>query len=55
MRLAGDFVDLATSSEDAPELTPAAVAALEERLDEFLANPETGIIWEELKTKKRAS
>lgn len=50
--LAGELWQKATAPDgDAPDLPKEAVQLLEERLADYLKNPESGISWEELKRK----
>ncbi len=52
LELASELVNVALTSQDAPELAPAAIKLMEERLDYFLAHPETGVSWEDLRVQK---
>ncbi|MEO0445042.1 MAG: addiction module protein [Verrucomicrobiota bacterium] len=52
--LAGELRKEAVSpQENDDELPASAVALIEERLDEFLANPGAGVSWETLKDRVR--
>ena len=47
--LAGELMSQATKDNDPVHLPENVVRLLEERLDHYLENPETGVPWEELK------
>jgi hypothetical protein len=49
LALAAELTRKAARMGGIPDLTERSVAVLEERLDHFLANPESGISWEELR------
>ena len=50
--LAGELWKRATSSgEESKDLSKEAVQLIEQRLDNYLENPSTGIAWEDLKKK----
>lgn len=52
--LAGELWQRATGATDnSVELAPELVTLIEKRLDHFLANPETGISWDDLKRKSQ--
>ena len=54
LELAAELAKNAASSDEGPELTERSVEILEERLDHFLSNPETGVSWEELRSQKES-
>jgi len=50
--LAGElWRDATQSSAGDPELPEQAIEAIEQRLDAYLANPESGIAWADLKQR----
>ncbi len=53
--LAAELATRAARGGGIPELTSRAIQILEERLDDFIANPDGGVSWEHLKTRERAS
>ena len=54
LTLAAELARNAARNGSVPELTERSVELLEERLDHYLANPETGVRWEDLRTQRRA-
>ena len=52
LALAAELARKAARRGGIPELTERSAAVLEERLDHFLANPESGVSWEELRSKR---
>jgi hypothetical protein len=53
--LAGELWKSVTApSPDSPEVSPALIALLEERLNHFKANPATGISWADLRGSKKS-
>ena len=49
LQLAAELTQKAARANAVPELTPRSVEILEDRLEHFLENPETGISWEKLR------
>ena len=50
--LAGELWQRATySGEESKDLSKEAIQLIEQRLDDYLENPSTGISWEKLKEK----
>ncbi len=54
LELASELAKVALRSHKAPDLSSKAMKLMEERLDYFLAHPETGVRWEDLRTQKDA-
>jgi len=54
LELASELAKVALRSHQVPELSSRAIELMEERLDYFLAHPETGVRWEDLRTQKSA-
>ncbi|MBP6601150.1 MAG: addiction module protein [Verrucomicrobiales bacterium] len=54
--LAGElWRSVTTPDVDSPDLSVEAVRLLEERLEHFDANPESGVKWEDLRDRKTIS
>jgi hypothetical protein len=54
LELASELAKAALRSHRGPELSSKALELMEARLDYFLAHPETGVRWEDLRTQKNA-
>lgn len=54
LELASELAKEALRSHDVPDLAEEAVRLMEERLDFFLENTETGTDWETLRTQRDA-
>ena len=54
LELASELAKRAMKSPECSELSENAVKLLEERLDYFMKNPESGISWEELRNQRNA-
>lgn len=54
LELASELAKVALMSQKAPDLSPKAIKLMEERLDYFLAHPNTGVSWEVLRAQKDA-
>jgi hypothetical protein len=54
LELASELAMVALRSQKAPDLSPNAIKLLEKRLDYFLAHPDTGMNWEDLRAQKHA-
>jgi len=52
LELAAELASRASQEKHIPDLTTRSVEILESRLDYYLAHPETGIDWEELRKQK---
>ena len=53
--LASELARSAMNSGGIPELSPQSVHLLENRLDHYLKNPDSGVRWEDLKNRRPAS
>ena len=53
LELAAELVVRAARRGGVSELSPNALAALETQLDHYLAHPETGVAWEDLRDQRK--
>jgi hypothetical protein len=54
LELASELAMVALRCQKAPDLSPKAIELMEKRLDYFLAHPDTGMSWEDLRAQKHA-
>ena len=52
LELAAELATRAARHGAVPSLSPAAIDTLEAQLDYFLAHPESGVAWEELRDQR---
>ncbi|MEM1223533.1 MAG: hypothetical protein AAGH40_12325 [Verrucomicrobiota bacterium] len=54
LEFAAELARAASKSDNSVELSYSAVEIIEQQLDYFIAHPEPGISWEDLRQKKDA-